>query len=467
MKKINSILMAFIAGIAIVSAQNPVQKKYPELKNSDAKVRPGSLTERVFSSSNKTNEVESLWISYAASMQTYQENQGNTPSFTRAGNYLFPDSLPVAEFGGGSGGTTYGSPWVHALSSILDLKSPAIETDNQNKFIGYTEYTLDSMAMNLIYVRNHVDTSIVDTLVINVMTNDKGSNTTSNFPAYSFSGTTASNYGVSKLSFMDIPFDTSSVINNGVYDTVPGLIPQALSRQADMVTIKVPLTAADSSKADAAGSSFIKTIVWAVNMSVNATKKGKVVGAFVTFKPGFSYHLNDSLSQMNYVRFFSREENDGGFQTYFPNDWNVSAILSQEVRYGQSPGNWNGLTLPSFAYTAPYRFEYHDILWKVTGLNLSVSKVEDRSGNSISNVYPNPANGNEMVTVPFSLSKASSVSINLVDAQGRVLRTINTAKFNEGSNQVEISTEGLSNGLYYINMNIDGSNIAKSLSIVR
>jgi hypothetical protein len=464
MKKINVFVLAAFAGISVAQAQNPIKKTYPSLDNKDAKVKPGSKIDLMNHSSNKTNGSESLWFTYSGMMNDYLTNQGNSATFNRSGNFLFPDSLPVAAFGDGQGGTVYGSPWVHGLGIILDPKSPAILTSNGDRLL--SSYTLDSMAMSAIYTRNHPDPSIVDTLVINIMTNDKGSSTTSNFPSFRFSGTTASNYGVSTLSFMDILFDTMSVMVGGKYIDSAGLIPSALSRQGDMITIKRPLTAADSSLADAAGSAFIKAIDWAVGINVNDSKKGKVVGAFITFKPGYSYKMNDSLSQMNYIRFFSREENDGGFQTYFPGDWNVSLILPQDIRYGNSPGNWNGLTIPSYAYTAPYRFEYHDILWKLTAVT-GIAEVKDVDGNVLRNVYPNPANNNADVVVPFTLSKASDVNITVFDAQGRMVKAIASGKFNEGNNQVEVSTSEVPAGLYFVRLDVNGSSLTKTFSVIK
>lgn len=464
MKKINVFVFAALAGISVAQAQNPVKKTYPSLDNKDAKVKPGSKADRLNQVSNKTNGTESLWFSYGGMMNDYLSNQGSSASFNRAGNYLFPDSLPVASFGDGQGGTTYGSPWVHGLAIVLDPKSPAIVTSNGDRLL--SSYTVDSMAMSAIYTRNNPDPNIVDTLVINILTNDKGTSTTSNLPAFSFSGQTASNYGVSRLSFMDVLFDTMSVWNNNTYDNSPGLIPAAYSRQGDMITIKRPLTVADSSLADANGSAFVKSLDWAVGLNVNDSKKGKVVGAFITFKPGYSYKLNDSLSQMNYIRFFSREENDGSLQTYIPGDWNVSLILPQDVRYGNSPGNWNGLTIPSYAYTAPYRFEYHDIFWKLTAVT-GISEVKDMDGNVLRNVYPNPATANANVVVPYTLSRASDVNINVFDAQGRSVKAIASGKFNEGNNQVEVSTSEMPSGLYFVRLDVNGSSLTKTFSVVK
>jgi hypothetical protein len=90
----------------------------------------------------------------------------------------------------------------------------------------------------------------------------------------------------------------------------------------------------------------------------------------------------------------------------------------------------------------------------------SVAELTNDAGMS---VYPNPANGS--TTVSFETSSASEVTLNVTDLSGKnvfntVLGTVN------GSQQVNINTDALSNGVYMVNLNIDGK-ISTQKLIVR
>src|SRR5204863_8767587 len=105
---------------------------------------------------------------------------------------------------------------------------------------------------------------------------------------------------------------------------------------------------------------------------------GKYVVVGIQFKPGYTWTANvDTLASMNSVRFISNKQNPGnnppttfGFPTITKNDFNISYIVPQDVRYNVG-GGWNGRFVPSYAYMGSvptYSYEHHWLQYKVNTL---------------------------------------------------------------------------------------------------
>ena len=79
-------------------------------------------------------------------------------------------------------------------------------------------------------------------------------------------------------------------------------------------------------------------------------------------------------------------------------------------------------------------------------------------------IYPNPSN-KETVTISLDLENNSVLQIELLNNLGQKVETIvNNASFS-GKNQFEINTASLSEGVYIVNVQIDGSNVTKKLIV--
>jgi PKD repeat protein len=65
-------------------------------------------------------------------------------------------------------------------------------------------------------------------------------------------------------------------------------------------------------------------------------------------------------------------------------------------------------------------------------------------------VYPNPASAS--TTVEFFLQQSASVSINITDLAGRVVKTTAVDSFGSGTNKVTIETSELTNGIYFVQL---------------
>jgi hypothetical protein len=92
----------------------------------------------------------------------------------------------------------------------------------------------------------------------------------------------------------------------------------------------------------------------------------------------------------------------------------------------------------------------------VNGDSISLSIDDDKPGfiSGIGNVYPNPVVSN--ASIEYILNKPVSIQISLVDVLGQVVFSV-SEKSNQGMNKLDINTDDLENGLYYIHLNFNNS----------
>jgi hypothetical protein len=81
----------------------------------------------------------------------------------------------------------------------------------------------------------------------------------------------------------------------------------------------------------------------------------------------------------------------------------------------------------------------------------SVAEVENTIGMS---VYPNPANN--QATVSFAVNNDATASVNVTDLTGKVVYTSALGSVN-GAQKVTVNTESLTNGVYMVNVIVDGT----------
>jgi hypothetical protein len=283
------------------------------------------------------------WYSYAETIDEFFQGS-SVLSF----NYLFPDSNILAEFGTAE----YSSPFVHLLGDILDVRSPkfndpiAYPASQFMQLTATNKYKVDSLKCFFVYTR--VDTSVTDSLIFEVCVN----NTNTSNPEYYFTGM-AADYGVDTVRFKALRYTyQTNRINFTGAGTTKKRYAIALNNQTITDTLENGFSVAQFSTADLP--------------IVNA---GKFVISTVSFKPSYAYSLVDTLNNLNHVTFVSLEEQDGAFPIYTPGDYNISQVVTTDVRYNLDPApGWNGLFIPSLAYTAPFSFEHHYISYKISSL---------------------------------------------------------------------------------------------------
>jgi hypothetical protein len=78
-------------------------------------------------------------------------------------------------------------------------------------------------------------------------------------------------------------------------------------------------------------------------------------------------------------------------------------------------------------------------------------------------IFPNPANKN--TTLSYSLNQSKTVLIELIDLLGKSVLPILNKKQAKGSHQVVITTTSLPNGIYFVNMSVNGVRQSKKLIV--
>jgi hypothetical protein len=79
------------------------------------------------------------------------------------------------------------------------------------------------------------------------------------------------------------------------------------------------------------------------------------------------------------------------------------------------------------------------------------------------NLYPNPSSSS--VNISFNLAEKQSVAVNVVDMLGRSVETIPTQQYASGETVLTIGNKTYQAGVYFVNININGQQIAKKIII--
>ncbi len=146
----------------------------------------------------------------------------------------------------------------------------------------------------------------------------------------------------------------------------------------------------------------------------------------------------------------------GGAVTVNPGD-EILAVAGHfggatEVRFGLAQNTYEGTVLgfdangDLFSLSSPGAV----MIRLLDDPSASVETIENEVGMSI---YPNPTSNN--ATVTFNLTNASDVVVNVTDLSGKVAQAINLENVN-GTQIVNINVDTLSNGVYMVNVNVNG-----------
>lgn len=82
---------------------------------------------------------------------------------------------------------------------------------------------------------------------------------------------------------------------------------------------------------------------------------------------------------------------------------------------------------------------------------------------SQSGVYPNPANGN--ANLSFNLTEGQNVNITVVDLSGKTVLTVANSNFAAGTNNVQINTQALEAGVYFINITSEAGLVTEKMIV--
>ena len=88
-----------------------------------------------------------------------------------------------------------------------------------------------------------------------------------------------------------------------------------------------------------------------------------------------------------------------------------------------------------------------------------LNKEEDLSLENILNVSPNPTSG--VFNINVNLPENEEIAINVYNSVGQQIINVENGSINKGTYAVDITNQA--NGIYYVQMNVQGTIITKKL----
>jgi hypothetical protein len=438
MKKI---LLSICFGLTAFTSVN-AQQKQPVMSapmRMDNAVVDGPLNKDKFKTAGKKTRGGSTFMRYVDYVALQEGISPTTLDGTGFLNYMFPDS--AVRYGAPS--SAFGIQW-KSIGQVLEPWADVIRdnTAPDEIFIGKTNaYTVDSIFIRTAYIKK---TAAVDTVIVSVVHSGGA-----NLPEYYFTGMSGS-FFVDTTRFLLQSYNATN-FNSGAYQTNASGAPAA-------ITIKYPLTNADSSTFTAPNSYGSKYLGFAINMAVPA---GERVSVSYTFKPGYTYAAGDTVGKNNHMLFLSYEPNgDATFMPFYPADRNMSSVISKDS------SGWVADYIPTLAWTVGYSTEMHDMFWKLTCPTCSAIGVNDVNDNGMSvNVTPNPATENAKLTISLT-EAAKNVSVTFTNAVGQQVKTMNLGSVNANDAQkFNVKISDLTKGLYIYTVNADGKKYSNKLMV--
>lgn len=301
----------------------------------------------------------------------------------------------------------------------------------------FNQYTVDSVEVNVAYVKNkNRPTNVVDTLILAV-----APQTGSNYYVKSTSAWIGDYIPADKDTMFTFRPDADSV--RRTINHPDRKVWTELLTDADRDTINTQ-------------NNTITTRTWrfAVPGGLNVPA-GSRVSFSVAFKSGDTWAKNsqtDSLQGHHNFRVLSSEVADNGkisYDFYGPlKDRNHSSLMftTDTGRYSVSYPLEN-------VNTTSFGFEHHRMGILVSCPSCWVLDVKNTEGLLVKGgAYPNPAVS--FVNVPFELTNASDVNISLTNTMGQVVMSQQVA--NQATGEVTFNTSALTNGMYLYTIEVNG-----------
>ena len=429
MKKLLTVaLTLFYSGGLILSAQVPAPKK-KDVQKQVVKGEEVKINAKTEAGSKRTSAGPD-WFTPSETIRTFNGGATSGYSYTT----LFPDTNALFTYSGSSGNVTYENN-INSVGLVFDPRSD-IYDGSPFKTTKWSNYTVDSVRFPFFYRRFNTDDNIVDTII--VTTFDK----------------TSIGRGFTTIYAGAVDYTTDRF--------------RAAGTGTQVFTILL-------TKDDTSSSAQERTI--AVNKTINGSNAGgNYFGATITFLPGYKGY-NHALPFDTVADFVAGSKGPNRTNVirllgyYDPSMYVESTtvpavsgnriynhgIVAEPTQRYQLGSNKVDYYFPAF-YSTVHLFPAID--FKLSSPNVSVNTL---SSASISNIYPNPAKGGDVVVELKSEVNAASV-ITVTDVTGKVVKTANY-NLVAGSNDINVNVDGLSKGIYVISVKADGVNTISKLTI--
>lgn len=303
-------------------------------------------------------------------------------------------------------------------------------------------YTIDSGFVSYGYFRDNLDTSIVDTLIVQIFVSG-GDQLVSGY----YSGTERSVFATPKQ------------------DRRRGLNASGEAVGASPTyEIKIPLTINDSTELNAKGNFFAKRKYWGWNDGAGlAMNANQIAHTIISFKPGTPYTLGDTLyydADLANIGITAPVKTYNRFgvlvHVQTPNvsaltSYNNPSYIARWNRYKDpdgTPGFMAGTFNPGrYARGGNSASGYPRIAYKARSTITSIDEI-DANGNGIGDIYPNPTANNAQFALTLGATEQTSVQV--LDLTGKVVLIAFEGQLAQGEHTIDLNTKSLDAGMYIV-----------------
>lgn len=149
----------------------------------------------------------------------------------------------------------------------------------------------------------------------------------------------------------------------------------------------------------------------------------------------------------------------------------LTTATATESVFTPNANQWRTETvdLNSFAGESKVFFKFHAISnWGnncyIDDINISQSSgVKEVSNTNFINVFPNPSSN--YTTVEILFEKSENINLAVYNMLGKKVLTLDNIFMKTGSNTININTQGLDNGVYFMNLYIGGKIFTEKITI--
>jgi len=127
----------------------------------------------------------------------------------------------------------------------------------------------------------------------------------------------------------------------------------------------------------------------------------------------------------------------------------LSTILLRVPRYASNPGQYWANPLTDRGYWVDFSINATLPGVSVEGIDAGIARI--------GNAYPNPVNAGGTLILPVDLKNSSNVSYSISNYMGQIITREDVGQLFEGANKIEVNTQALNAGVYFMTVNINGA----------